>query len=120
MRYAIINGQGHVRTESRWLYLTAFLGGAVTLGAELAASRLLAPYFGESLPVWAAIIGLILLYLTVGYFLGGRWADRSPRPATFYEIAIWGAWLVGLIPFVARPVLSLAVEGMTPVSYTHL
>jgi len=102
----------HMRTESRWLYLTAFLGGAVSLGVELAASRLLAPYFGESLPVWAAIIGLILLYLTVGYFLGGRWADRSPRPATFYEIATWGAWLVGLVPFVARPVLSLAVEGM--------
>lgn len=79
---------------------------------ELAASRLLAPYFGDSLPVWAAIIGLILLYLTTGYFLGGRWADRSPSPVTFYEIAIWGAWLVGLVPFVARPLLSVAVEGM--------
>lgn len=97
---------------SRWLYLTAFLGGAVSLGVELAASRLLAPFFGESLPVWAAVIGLILLYLTVGYFLGGRWADRSPRPATFYEIAVWGAWLVGLVPFVARPVLLQAAEGM--------
>lgn len=99
-------------TDSRWLYLTAFLGGMVSLGVELAASRLLAPFFGESLPVWAAVIGLILLYLTVGYFLGGHWADRSPRPPTFYSIALWGAWLVGLIPFVARPVLSMAAEGM--------
>lgn len=97
---------------SRWLYLTAFLGGMVSLGVELAASRLLAPFFGESLPVWAAVIGLILLYLTVGYFLGGRWADRSPHPATFYEIAAWGAWLVGMVPFVARPVLLRAAEGM--------
>jgi len=84
----------------------------VSLGVELAASRLLAPYFGESLPVWAAVIGLILLYLTVGYFLGGRWADRSPSPATLYEIAIWGAGLVGVVPFIARPVLLAAVEGM--------
>lgn len=99
-------------TSSRFLYLIAFLGGAVSLGVELAASRLLAPYFGESLPVWAAVIGLILLYLTVGYFLGGRWADRSPYPATLYEIAVWGAWLVGVVPFVARPVLPAAVEGM--------
>ncbi|MGQ9466951.1 MAG: spermidine synthase [Anaerolineae bacterium] len=95
-----------------WLYLTAFLGGVVSLGVELAASRLLAPFFGESLPVWAAVIGLILLYLTAGYFLGGRWADRSPRLATFYEIAVWGAWLVGLIPLAARPVLLRAAEGM--------
>ncbi len=99
-------------TESRYLYLTAFLGGMVSLGVELAASRLLAPFFGESLPVWAAVIGLILLYLTVGYFLGGRWADRSPHPATLYEIAVWGAWLVGPVPFVARPVLLLAAEGI--------
>lgn len=99
-------------TDPHRLYLTAFLGGMVSLGVELAASRLLAPFFGESLPVWAAVIGLILLYLTVGYFLGGRWADRSPFPATFYEIATWGAWLVGLVPFVARPVLSRATEGM--------
>lgn len=99
-------------TSTFWLYLTAFLGGLVSLGVELAASRLLAPFFGESLPVWAAVIGLILLYLTVGYFLGGRWADRSPHPTTFYEIAVWGAWLVGLIPFIARPVLFRAVEGI--------
>lgn len=97
---------------SRFLYLIASLGGLVSLGVELAASRLLAPYFSDSLPVWAAIIGLILLYLTVGYFLGGRWADRSPYPATLYEIIVWGAFLVGVVPFVARPVLAAAVEGM--------
>lgn len=91
----------------------AFLSGLVSLGVELAASRLLAPYFGESLPVWAAIIGLILLYLTVGYFVGGRWADRSSSPATLYEIASWGAGLVGVIPFIARPILLTAVEGMS-------
>ncbi|MDW8069504.1 MAG: fused MFS/spermidine synthase [Anaerolineae bacterium] len=100
------------RADNGFLLLLAFLGGLVSLGVELAASRLLAPFFGESLPVWAAVIGLILLYLTVGYFLGGRWADRSPCPATFYSIALWGAWLVGLLPFVARPVLFQAVEGM--------
>ncbi len=103
-------------SSTRFLYAVAFLGGLVSLGVELAASRLLAPYFGESLPVWAAVIGLILLYLTVGYFLGGRWADRDPSPATLYEIAIWGAGLVGVVPFIARPVLSAAVEGMNRLS----
>jgi len=94
-----------------YLYLTAFVSGMVSLGVELSASRLLAPHFGDSHPVWAAVIGLILLYLTVGYFVGGRWADRSPRPTTFYGLVAWAGLLVGLTPFVARPALLLAARG---------
>ncbi len=87
------------------LYLTVFFSGLTTLALELLASRLLAPYFGTSNLVWAAVIGLILLYLTAGYRLGGRWADRSPHPSTLYRILAWGAFLAGVIPFAARPVL---------------
>jgi spermidine synthase len=80
---------------------------------ELAASSLLRPHFGTANLVWATIIGLIMLYLTAGYFIGGRWADRSPDPATLYQIAAWAAFLIGLIPFVAYPVLQLARFGFT-------
>lgn len=103
---------GKSRSPAPFLYLTAFVGGAVSLGVELAASRLLAPFFGDSLPVWAAVIGLILLYLTAGYFLGGRWADRSPRAATLYQVALWGGLTVGVLPFVSRPILWLTAEGL--------
>ncbi len=99
------------RQERIYLYITAFVSGVVSLGVELSASRLLAPYFGDSHPVWAAIIGLILLYLTAGYFIGGRWADRSPYPATLYTLVAWAGLLVGIVPFVARPVLILAAHG---------
>ena len=94
------------------LYVTAFIGGVVSLALELSASRLLAPAFGTTDLVWAAIIGLILLYLSVGYALGGRWADRSPEPATLYTILVAAGLSIGLIPILARPVLQLAVSGM--------
>ncbi len=94
-----------------YLYVTAFAGGLVSLATELAASSLLRPHFGTANLVWATIIGLILLYLTLGYFLGGRWADRSPHPATLYQIVAWAAFLVGIVPFAAQPVLSLASVG---------
>lgn len=84
-----------------------------TLGVELSASRLLDPFFGNSLVVWASIIGLMLLYLTVGYYIGGRWADRDPRRSTLFQITAWGAFLVGLVPFIARPILGWAVQGLT-------
>jgi predicted membrane-bound spermidine synthase len=96
---------------NRYLLLTVFVSGMTTLGVELSASRLLEPFFGNSLLVWAAIIGLILLYLAGGYWVGGRWADRDPRASTLFQITAWGAFLVGLVPFVASPVLRWSVEG---------
>lgn len=83
-----------------------------TLGVELSTSRLLDPFFGNSLLIWATIIGLMLLYLTAGYFIGGRWADRDPHESTLFQITAWGAFLVGLIPFMAAPVLRLSVIGL--------
>ncbi len=91
-----------------YLYVTAFAGGLASLGTELAASSLLRSHFGTANLVWATIIGMILLYLMLGYFLGGRWADHSPRASTLYQIVAWAAFLVGLVPFAAHPVLSLA------------
>ena len=95
----------------RYLYFTVFAAGMTTLAIEFSASRLLGSVFGTSNLVWASIIGLILIYLTVGYFVGGWWADRSPKPKTFYSILVWGAFLSGSIPFIARPVLRLAAEA---------
>ncbi len=94
--------------QRKLLYTAVFFSGLTSLAVEMAASRLLGNYFGAGLEVWASIIGLILLYLTAGYFLGGRWADRSPNPATFYRILIWAGFTVGLIPIISRPVLRFA------------
>jgi len=94
------------------LTFTVFFAGMVSLGVEIAASRLLGNVFGTSNLVWANIIGLILLYLTVGYFIGGRWADKSPREKTFYQIVCWAAFTVGLIPLFARPILLFAAQGV--------
>lgn len=95
----------------RYLYFTVFASGMTTLAVELSASRLLGNVFGTSNLVWASIIGLILIYLTGGYFLGGRWADRSPHYRTMYLILAWGAFLIGLVPLPARTVLRMAAEA---------
>jgi predicted membrane-bound spermidine synthase len=102
-----------MRKTHVFLHATAFAGGLVSLSVELAASSLLRPHFGTANLVWATIIGLILLYLTAGYFLGGSWADRSPHAETLYQIVAWAGFAVGVVPFAAHPVLSLAAPGFT-------
>ncbi len=95
----------------KYLYVAVFFSGLASLAVEFAASRLLGNYFGTSNLVWASIIGLILVYLTAGYFIGGAWADRSPKYETLYEILCWGSLAIGLIPIIARPILRIAADA---------
>jgi spermidine synthase len=92
----------------KYLYVIVFVSGLVSLAVEFAASRLLGNYFGTSNLVWVSIVGLILIYLTAGYFIGGAWADRSPKHETLFMILSWAALAVGLIPLASRPILRLA------------
>ncbi len=98
------------------LLAIVFFGGMTTLGVELTASRLLAPYFGNNLFVWANVIGLTLLYLSVGYFLGGRLADRRPDDRLLAKLVTFAAFLVGIIPFAAKPILDLSIQGISDTS----
>ena len=93
------------------LHFLVFVSGMTVLGSELAGSRLLAPYFGTSLFIWANVIGLILLYLTVGYWLGGRLADRYPTRESLYHVTAIAAVFIGAIPVMAKPILYLSSIG---------
>ncbi len=95
----------------KYLYITVFISGLCSLAIEMAASRLLGNVFGTSNLVWAAIIGLILIYLAVGYFLGGAWADRSPHYRTMYLILLAASLSTALVPVISRPVLRMAANA---------
>jgi predicted membrane-bound spermidine synthase len=98
------------------LSLLVFLAGIGSMATEICASRLLAPYYGSSTVVWANIIGLILASLSIGYWLGGRLADRRPSPQLLATIVLAAAAWVAAIPFVARPFLDLSIKGIDTLS----
>lgn len=85
--------------------VAVFLSGAALLGVELAASRVLAPYFGNSIYVWGALIGVVLAGLAAGYWLGGVVVDRWPRVWLLVAAITVGGFLVFAVPFVDDPVL---------------
>ena len=100
----------------RLLLPLAFTGGLASLGIEFAAARLLAPFFGQSLFIWGTLIGLILIYLTIGYYAGGRLADRRPDSRLLFQLTAAAALLTAAIPIVSRPILSVAQSGFAQVS----
>ena len=97
------------RVDGLAVAAAVFLSGAVLLGVEIAASRVLAPTFGSSLYVWGALIGVVLTGLAVGYWLGGTLADRWPSPYLFVGAIALGAALVLAIPLVDTWVLEQVV-----------
>jgi hypothetical protein len=46
---------------------------------ELLGTRIIAPFYGASLYVWSSLISVTMIALALGYFAGGRWADRAKR-----------------------------------------
>jgi spermidine synthase len=98
------------------LPLLVFVVGTGSLGAEIAAVRLLSPYFGASTIVWANTIGVVLVALSVGYWLGGRWADRRPDMRSLCLLALTAAMLLAIVPFVADPLLDVAVDALDSIS----
>jgi spermidine synthase len=98
------------------LPVLVFVVGTGSLGAEIAAVRLLAPYFGASTIVWANTIGVVLVALSVGYWLGGRLADRHPHMRGLCLLALTAAGLLALVPFAADPLLGVAVDALDEIS----
>lgn len=104
------------RAAKTVLLLLVFFCGAVVMTVEMTASRLLAPYFGTSLFIWANLIGLVMIYLTLGYWLGGKIADRYPRRSVLYGITAIAGFMVGLIPVLSKPILSWSLAGFSDYS----
>jgi spermidine synthase len=73
------------------LEISVFLCGAVVMVIELTGSRVLAPYLGTSLVVWTSLIGIILASLSLGYWRGGRVADRRPETRLLGRIILLAA-----------------------------
>jgi spermidine synthase len=98
------------------LPILVFVVGTGSLGAEIAAVRLLAPYFGASTIVWANTIGIVLVALSIGYWLGGRLADRHPNMRALCLTALLAAVLLAAVPFAADPLLQVGVDALDQIS----
>lgn len=102
--------------SNSFLYALVFVVGTASLGAEIAAARLMAPFFGASTIVWANTIGVVLVSLSIGYWLGGRLGDRYPQLRNLCLVVAAAAALIAVVPFAARPFFEVATDALDEIS----
>jgi predicted membrane-bound spermidine synthase len=94
-----------------YLRIVAFTSGLVVLAIEITAFRIVAPFFGNSIFITTNLLGVILAALALGYWLGGRLADRTHSARPLFLLMLVTACLTALIPFIA-PALLGALRSM--------
>lgn len=80
-----------------YLYLTVFISGAVVLIIEILGTRVLAPFYGSTIFVWSSLITVTLGALALGYWFGGRLADRKHSYVIFWLIIIVAGLLISAL-----------------------
>ncbi len=98
------------RASLLWLVFSCGVG---VMGLEMTASQLIKPYFGSTISVWTSLIGLVMIFLTAGYSLGGALADRRPTRGALGGIVLVAGVLVTLLPLASVPILRWAWD-LTP------
>jgi predicted membrane-bound spermidine synthase len=104
------------RSTARLIKAIVFVGGMTSIGIEISASRLLAPYFGDSTFIWANVIGTTLSFLSLGYWLGGKVADRRPEPQLLFILTAIAGLSACVIPIISKPILRLSLNAFDTVS----
>jgi predicted membrane-bound spermidine synthase len=93
---------------ARWqLYVISFVEGASLMAVELIGAKLVTPFFGNSIYVWASALGFTLLGLMSGYFLGGWLSYRHPQRRLLYGVVLASGLLVALMPLTATGIVGL-------------
>lgn len=93
-----------------YLLITAFIEGAAVMCVELCSAKMLAPFFGTSIYVWAAVLGVTLSALMTGYYTGGYLSFKYRTTKTVYYIMGAAAIYMMLIPSIIKVIIPATIN----------
>jgi spermidine synthase len=96
--------------NSTFLFTLSFIEGASVMSAELIGAKMLAPYFGSSLFVWATVMAVTLGGLALGYFTGGFFAEKNKNNNFLFFIVLSASIFTALMPISSKLILMLTVN----------
>ncbi|MCF6223824.1 MAG: fused MFS/spermidine synthase [Flavobacteriaceae bacterium] len=92
------------------LFILAFIEGGAVMCVELSSAKILSPYFGTSIYVWASVLGVTLTALMSGYYLGGYISSNYKKKEIVYWMMLIGGVLVTLTPLISSLILPLTIQ----------
>lgn len=98
------------KTNKNLYYLLSFIEGSCVMATELFGAKMLAPFFGSSLYVWATVLAMTLGGLALGYFFGGMVSYKYKKPSTLFYVMLLAAVFNVLMPFTSKAVLAMLVQ----------
>lgn len=101
--------------NKKFYFLLSFIEGGSVMAAELMGAKMLAPYFGSSLYVWATVLAVTLGGLALGYYLGGMLSFKSKNPLILFYVLIAASVFTVLMPFTSKLVLwAVGLHALIP------
>jgi hypothetical protein len=92
------------------VYFITFVSGAVVMAFEILGSRVLAPFFGNSIFVWGSLISVFMLGLAAGYYGGGLLSSRGSSFGVLALLLFASAVLISFFPVYAWPICEWLFE----------
>lgn len=94
------------------LLAIGFLLGVCLMGAEMAAIRMMTPYFGSGIEIWASMIATVMLAMMAGYYTGGMLADRKPSTVVLGGAMVIAGLYVFVVPTLGVPTLDWVLQNV--------
>ncbi len=89
---------------------TVFFSGMAVMVIEIAGVRLLAPYLGDTLYSWTSSIAVVLAALGIGYYIGGKMADKTPKVSSIAMFLFIAGLFIGVMPSFSGYVLNFSLN----------
>ena len=105
-------------SNKKLLLSLAFIEGACVMAVELLGAKMIAPFFGSSLYVWASVLGVTLFALMVGYYLGGYFSEKWKNQNGVLWILLAGGTLIALMPYSSMWIMTTMIDSSIQVGST--
>lgn len=92
------------------IFILAFIEGGAVMCVELCSAKILAPFFGTSIYIWAAVLGITLTALMSGYYLGGYLSAKNKKTAIVFWTMLFAGCLVTLTPAISGFILPVTIN----------